>query len=170
MDRLIESRATVIFTSSSDNSTFGIIDITDLENERSYNPIKAYGDSKLAQILFTRELHRRYGQRGLAAAAFHPGHIASNFSGEPGSVFRPLYHTPIRRLWTASPEQGADTLVFLAEGTPGVDFLSREYFVKRKIARPNEQASDPDLARQLWERSEAMVRATGKMFAVRQGR
>ncbi len=158
MDRLIESQATVICTSSISNSVFGHIDPDDLENEKNYRPTKAYGDSKLAQILFTRELHRRYGYRGLAAVAFHPGNVASNFSIEPGSAFRMLYHTPIRHLWTASPEKGADTLVFLAEGQPGVDFPSGGYFVKCKVAKPNRQANDHAVARELWNRSEAMIR------------
>ncbi|MEJ2671886.1 MAG: SDR family NAD(P)-dependent oxidoreductase, partial [Deltaproteobacteria bacterium] len=158
LDRLRKSLATVIFTSSIGNSVFGNMDINDLENEKNYRPTKAYGNSKLAQILFARELHRRYGYRGLAAVAFHPGNIASNFSSEPGSVFQLLYHTPFRNLWTASPEKGADTLIFLAEGEPGVDFPSGEYFVKRKVAKPNKQANDPDLARELWNRSEVMIR------------
>lgn len=57
----------------------------------------------------------------------------------------------------ASPETGADTLVFLAEGTAGADFPSGEYFVKRKVARANKRAYDAGLARQLWDRSVAMT-------------
>ena len=157
MDRLLESRATIIFTSSGANR-FGNIDINDLESEKQYGVDRTYSDTKLAQILFTRELHRRYGNRGLAAVAFHPGMIMSNLFREARSPFRWLYHIPLAHLWTTSPEQGADTLVFLAEGTPGVDFPAGEYFVKRKVAKANKQADEPALARELWNRSEEMIK------------
>ena len=74
-------------------------------------------------------------------------------------MFGRLYHIPLlAHLWTTSPEQGADTLVFLAEGTPGVDFPAGEYFAKRKVAKTNKQADDPVLARELWNRSEEMIK------------
>ena len=72
-------------------------------------------------------------------------------------MFRSFYHTPLRLLFTVSPEKGADTLVFLAEGTPGTDFLPGEYFVRRTVHGVNKQADDAVLARELWDRSEAMV-------------
>ena len=157
LDRLLESRAMVICTSSIANRTLGNIDIDDLENEKSYSPIKAYGDTKLAQILFIRELHRRYEHRGLSAAAFHPGNIASNFSQKPGTALRIFYRPPLRYLWLTTPEKGSDTLVFLAEEEPAVDFPSGEYFVRRKIGKPNRQANRTALANELWNRSKAMI-------------
>ena len=142
LDRLIKSRATVIGTSSIGNSALGHLDIGDLENENKYSPFKAYGDSKLAQVLFTRELHRRYGQFGLAAAAFHPGNTTSKY------------------LWLESVEMGADTLAWLAGGQPGADFPPGEYFYRRKIAKPDKQALDANLARELWDRTETMLRGS----------
>jgi NAD(P)-dependent dehydrogenase (short-subunit alcohol dehydrogenase family) len=156
MPRLLESRATVIFTSSLANSG-GRVDLEDLENEKRYSARNAYSDSKLEQIVLARELNRRYGQSGLAPVVFHPGLIASNFSSEKGSAFRIIYRSPLRNLLMASSEKGADTLVFLAEGEPGVDFRPGEYYRKRKVAKPNSQADDPELARGLWQRSEVMV-------------
>ncbi len=94
LDRLIESRATVICTSSMTNR-FGNIDLDDLESERHYSATKAYCNSKLAQIMFTRELYRRYGRRGLDAAAFHPGNVASRLLYHAGSVLRWLGRGPI---------------------------------------------------------------------------
>src|SRR5512133_564318 len=64
MDRLLASRAAVINTSSAANR-FGRINLDDLDNERKYSANKAYGDAKLANILFTRELHRRYSASGI---------------------------------------------------------------------------------------------------------
>ena len=84
----------MICTSSMMNR-FGNIDLDDLESERHYSATKAYCDSKLAQIMFTRELYRRYGRRGLDAAAFHPCNVASRLRHRVGSVLRWLGRGPI---------------------------------------------------------------------------
>ena len=155
LDRLIASRATVINTSSAANR-FGRINLDDLENERKYSPNKAYGDAKLANILFTRELHRRYSGRGLVTAAFHPGVVATSFSTDSTSVMRLVYQTALKRL-LITPEKGADTLVWLAGTAAGVDWQSGEYYEKRRVRSANSQASDAGLATALWERSVDMV-------------
>jgi hypothetical protein len=56
-----------------------------------------------------------------------------------------------------TPDQGADTLVWLATATPGQDWVSGAYYAKRALAKANKQAYDAGLARQLWDRSEALV-------------
>ncbi|MET0956095.1 MAG: SDR family NAD(P)-dependent oxidoreductase [Cryobacterium sp.] len=155
LDRLVASRATVINTSSAANR-FGRINLDDLENERKYSPNKAYGDAKLANILFTRELHRRYSGRGLVTAAFHPGVVATSFSTDSTSVMRLVYQTALKRL-LITPEKGADTLVWLAGTAAGVDWQSGEYYEKRRVRSANSQASDAGLATALWERSVDMV-------------
>ncbi|CAN5689001.1 SDR family oxidoreductase [soil metagenome] len=158
LDRLIEARATVINTSSVGNRLFGHIEITDLDHERSYKAQKAYGDAKLANILFTKELHRRYHSAGISTAAFHPGPVASNFGAESeSSLLKFVYHTPLKGIALIGPEQGSDQLVWLASATPGVDWTSGEYYSKHKPGRPNKQANDPVLAEQMWERSLDMV-------------
>lgn len=157
LDRLMESRASVIATSSAANRAFGHVDLDDLDAEQGYQARKAYGDAKLENILFTKELHRRYHQRGISSAAFHPGNVATNFSHEASSPFRFIYHSPLRRL-LRTPEKGCDTMVWLATTRPGVDWTSGEYYVRRRVARANPQANDAELARLLWDRSEQMVR------------
>ncbi|MDQ6740490.1 MAG: SDR family NAD(P)-dependent oxidoreductase [Actinomycetota bacterium] len=157
MDVLVESGARVINTSSAANSFFGRLDIDDLDAERKYGTNRAYGNAKLANILFTKELNRRYGGRGLTTAAFHPGGVATNFSAASNSPMRFAY-SGITRRFMLTPEQGADTLVWLATARPGTDWISGEYYAKRKVAKANKQASDAGLARELWERSEEMVR------------
>ncbi len=154
---LIKSRATVI-CSSGFAHRFGTVDPYDLEGEARYSAIKAYCSSQLAQILFVRELYRRYGRgRGIDTAAFHPGNIASDYAREATSSLRRLYHLWTRHPWAVTPEHGADTLVLLAEGRPEVDFPSGQYFVRGKLAKPNRQAYDRMLAFELWNRSEAMI-------------
>jgi NAD(P)-dependent dehydrogenase (short-subunit alcohol dehydrogenase family) len=158
MDRLIESCTSVINTSSVGN-LFGHVDITDLDHERSYQTQKAYASAKLANILFTKELNRRYHSAGISTAAFHPGPVASNFGSESGSRLVTLvYHRPLKN-FGISPEQGSDQLVWLASAAPGVDWTSGEYYVKHRPGRANKQARDTALAEQLWERSLDMVTA-----------
>jgi NAD(P)-dependent dehydrogenase (short-subunit alcohol dehydrogenase family) len=161
LERLVESQASVLNTSSIGNRLFGHVDIDDLEAERGYRANKAYGDAKLENILFTRELHRRYHSAGISTAAFHPGGVASNFGSESGSrVVRIVYRTPLKHLALVGPEQGSDLLVWLASATPGEDWTSGEYYSGHSIARANKQAYDPALARELWDRSAAMIATT----------
>ncbi|WP_125611211.1 SDR family NAD(P)-dependent oxidoreductase [Specibacter cremeus] len=156
MDRLVESRATVINTSSRAHRVFGRFDIDDLDAERKYATNAAYGNAKVAVILFTRELQRRFGDHGIAAAAFHPGTVATSFAHGSTSSMR-MAQMPMAKRFLLTPEQGADTLVWLASTVPGVDWVPGEYYAKRRIAKSSPAASDPDLARRLWERSAAMV-------------
>jgi NAD(P)-dependent dehydrogenase (short-subunit alcohol dehydrogenase family) len=158
MDRLVVSGATVINTSSIANSVFGNLVIGDLNATRGYTPNKAYGDAKLANILFTTELHRRFHDQGLSTAAFHPGGVATGFATGSTSIMRLVYTTWLKR-FLKTPEQGADTLIWLATTKPGSDWASGEYYDKRTIAKTNKQATDPALARELWERSLVLVAA-----------
>ncbi|MFB2556678.1 SDR family NAD(P)-dependent oxidoreductase [Herbiconiux liangxiaofengii] len=155
MPRLIESRASVIATSSLAH-LYGSLDLGDLDGRQHYRPERAYGNAKLENLLFTRELHRRFHDRGVSAAAFHPGAVSTSFASSTNSGIRMLYTGVLRRL-LRTPEQGAETLVWLAAGTPGVDWQSGDYFVKRAPASIKRGADDPALARELWERSEAML-------------
>ncbi|HKI40618.1 MAG TPA: short-chain dehydrogenase, partial [Mycobacterium sp.] len=120
-------------------------------------PSAAYALCKLANILFTRELHRRHHADGLSAAVVHPGFVDTNIGDASGSRLLPfMRRTPVRRL-IATADQGADQLVWLASSTPGIDWTSGEYYAKGKIAKANRAAYVPDLARELWERSLAKI-------------
>jgi NAD(P)-dependent dehydrogenase (short-subunit alcohol dehydrogenase family) len=155
---LVAGRATVIQTASRAARLFSRFDLDDLQNTRRYAPHRAYGNGKLANVLFTQELQRRYGDQGVSAVAFHPGVVGTNFAGETTHVMRRLYHGPLRRLFTITPEQGADQLVWLAEGTPGTTFQPGAYYENRRIVpRVSREVTDPRIADELWERSAAMV-------------
>ncbi len=163
LDRLVECRASIVSTSSLGNKLFGHVDIDDLEAERGYRRQKAYGDAKLENILFTKELHRRYHSSGISTAAFHPGSVASNFGAESESrLLRIVYHTPLRHLALVTPEQGSDLLVWLASATPGQDWTSGEYYSGHSVGKANKQAYDTELARRLWDRSAAMIATTSQ--------
>ncbi|MCV7411952.1 short-chain dehydrogenase [Mycobacterium florentinum] len=151
---LLDSRATVVNTTSSSHKLVRRATVDDLENTARRGAGTAYALSKLAIVLFTRELHRRHHAGGLSAATVHPGYVNSNFGRASGSrflVFMQQY-TPQAR-FTASVDEGADQLVWLASTAPGVEWTPGEYYVKRKIAKPGRLAIDPRLAGELWERT-----------------
>lgn len=154
-DRLLESRGTVINTSSSANRV-ARVDLEDLEQEKDYKPFRAYAATKLEQILFTGEFDRRYRSHGATATAFHPGLVGSSFLNGQGAVLRAAFRSPLRRL-VPTPETGARTLVYLAEGIPGEDYETGKYYRRNKVVRANRQADDGVLALQLWNRSVAML-------------
>ena len=159
IDKLTASRATVIQTSSVAARMAGKLDIDDLDHDANFSAVRAYNATKLENILFTKELHRRYHAQGISTAAFHPGNVASSFATESASrLMRFITTNRITRAMLATPEKGADQLVWLAESQPGADWESGTYYEKRKPAkRVNRQALDADLARNLWERSEQLI-------------
>lgn len=155
LPRLIASKATVIATSSSVNRG-GRIRSDDLDAHRKYSATSAYSAAKLANILFTRELHRRYAEAGVAAVSFEPGPVASNFGTDSTALMRLLYHSVANRLLLA-PERGADTLVWLADSTPGVDWSPGLHYKKRRPAKANRSADDLALGARLWKQTQLMV-------------
>ena len=154
---LRDSRATIVNTTSSSQKLLRNVTIADLESTERQRPSVAYALAKLANILFTRELHRRYHADGLSAAVVHPGFVNTNIGIASGSRFlKIMQRTPVSRL-IATADQGADQLVWLATSTPGVDWVSGEYYSKGKIAKANHAADDPVLARELWDRTLAKI-------------
>ncbi|MFF1883770.1 SDR family NAD(P)-dependent oxidoreductase [Pseudarthrobacter sp. NPDC058196] len=157
MDTLTASSAKIINTASAANFS-GKVDLFDLNAEHGYRTFRAYGTGKLANILFTSELHRRFHEQGITTAAFHPGVVRTNFAADSTSPFRHAYKSVANR-FMLSPDQGADTMLWLINGTAGTDWISGAYYAKRALAKANRQAYDADLARGLWEKSEGLVEA-----------
>lgn len=157
-ERLEASGARVINTSSGAHR-MGRIDIPDFENERRYSPWRSYGTAKLMNILHAAEINQRF--RGVHAVSFHPGVVATGFGREGSSATRFFYESTVGKLFMISPEKGADTLVWLATSNPERDWIPGGFYIKRKLARTSPQGYDAELARQLWDRSEAAVLAAG---------
>lgn len=130
----------------------GRLDFDDLEN-RKYSIMKAYGRSKLANILFTRELARRLEGTGVTANCLHPGFVGSNFAKNNGAIAKlvMLLLKPFAR----SPEKGAETAIYLCS-SPAVEGVSGEYFVDCEIRSPRDFARNDEDARRLWEVSQRM--------------
>jgi NAD(P)-dependent dehydrogenase (short-subunit alcohol dehydrogenase family) len=152
MDTLIASKATIINTSSAANRMAGTLDLDDLKLEKGYSKFSAYGKGKLMNILFTEELNTRYYDKGISAAVFHPGVVRTNFSVDSGGISSFVYKSFLNK-FLLSPEQGADTLVWLATTEPGTDWKSGTFYEKRKIYKATKQAYDAKLAHDLWEES-----------------
>ena len=163
LPRLLPGGASVVNTSSVAHRLFGHLDLEDLDNARRYRPRKAYGDAKLANVLFTRSLHAKFHDRGLSSAAFHPGLVRSSFSAGSASSMRWFYHSPLARLAPMiSPEQGGATLAWFLTGVPGSTWTSGRYYDQdRPTARVNPQADDLALAEGLWQRSAELVGLPG---------
>jgi NAD(P)-dependent dehydrogenase (short-subunit alcohol dehydrogenase family) len=126
----------------------------DLQFERAYSSFKAYGQSKLCNILFTRELARRLEGTNVTANCLHPGVVASGFGQTYGGVFGALMG--VAHLFMISTEKGAKTQIHLAS-SPEVEGVSGKYFDKCKQRTPNEEARSDEAAARLWSISEKMT-------------
>jgi len=114
---------------------------------------RVYGRSKLCNILFTRELARRLVGSGVTANCLHPGFVASRFADEAGGLTASIIKLVKR--FSLSPEQGADTLVWLASASE-IAGVTGGYFARRKPGRLSAAAKDDAAARRLWEISEKL--------------
>lgn len=126
------------------------VDLDDLDFEQGYGSFAAYGRSKSANILFTVELARRLAGTGVTANALHPGVVATNLASTMPAPLR--WIVTLLKPVMASPEQGAETSIYLAT-SPEVDGVTGRYFVKCREATADAPATDADRARRLWARS-----------------
>ncbi len=133
----------------------GTIDFSDLMSEKSYAGWRAYGASKLANVLFTSELARRVEGTGVTANSLHPGVIASGFALNNKGIVGTLWK--LMSPFLMSSENGAKTTVFLAADA-SVAQVSGKYFSKCKQKTPSREARDVSVAKRLWEVSEKLVR------------
>lgn len=152
-------QAVVINTSSIAHQFFGHINLNDLNNShKKYKGTKAYGDAKLANILFANELDRRFHKDGLSAVSFHPGMIRTNFANDKKSWMYRVYHTVLNKVVMQSAQEGGDTLRFFIEGTPGETWESGAYYNKRQKAKKvNPQVNDLTLQQQLWAKTQKLL-------------
>lgn len=154
MPQLLANQAAVINTSSIGHRIFGQMDINDLNNRRNFSAHKAYGDAKLANVLFTGSLHAKFADQGLTSVAFHPGNVRTNFAEGTTSAIRLLYRTRLKRLMLIGPDKGGSHLEWFINGTPGETWVSGQYYDQRSLtAKVNPQIHDAELAEALWQRS-----------------
>ncbi len=128
----------------------------DLQSGRHYRPMRVYGQSKLANMLFTLELARRLEGSGVTANSLHPGTVRTGYGGDGDTRGLLAFGIKISSPFFLSPAKGARTSVYLAS-SPEVAGVSGEYFVKCKPRRPKPWAQDGDAAERLWGVSEQLV-------------
>lgn len=158
LPRLLRARGAVITTSSVAHRLFGHLDVDDLDNARRFSANKAYGDAKLANVLFTKSLHTRFHADGLSAVAFHPGTVRTNFAADSSSLMRLVYRSVLGRILLTGVEEGGSILRWFIDGTPDETWYSGAYYDERRLSRRvNPQVDDPALAEALWRKSAELV-------------
>jgi len=155
-ERLIASAPARIVSTASRAHVGHSLDFDDLQFARSYSTIGAYGRSKLANILFTRELARRLAGTGVTANCLHPGLVSTGLGQRTGGFFGAVVRFYFF-LFAGPPEPGAETIVYLAS-SPDVAAITGGYFVPvGRQAEPSAAARDDLAARRLWDESERIT-------------
>lgn len=132
----------------------GTMDFGDLGFEHGYQIMRAYGRSKLANVLYTRELARQLADSQTTANALHPGAVATNiWSGAPAFA-RPVL--ALAKRFMVTPDDGGARIAYLAD-SPEVEGRSGGYYAKDRIKRPSKLALDDDLVQRLYTESRHMV-------------
>jgi NAD(P)-dependent dehydrogenase (short-subunit alcohol dehydrogenase family) len=146
---LIASAPARVVTVASAAHVGARIPFDDLQQSRTrYRAFRVYGQTKLANILFTYELARRLQGTGVTANAAHPGFVATNFGKGDGGWLR--YGIALARPFAITPERGAQTSIYLAT-SPEVAEVSGRYFASCKPVRSSRESYDEAAARRLWE-------------------
>jgi NAD(P)-dependent dehydrogenase (short-subunit alcohol dehydrogenase family) len=161
LDRIVASAPARIVNVSSRAHLRASIDFGDLDLRSGYQGMDAYSRSKLANILFTRELARRLEGSGVTVNCLHPGVVRSDFgsNGDLGGVMGVGW--AVMQPFLLSPKEGADTSIYLAS-SPDIEGTSGQYFDRRRVARTSSRAHDAEAAARLWRVSAEKVGLAGR--------
>lgn len=158
LDRLKANAPSRVVTVSSMAHAGQKLDFADItHSKQSYSPWRAYGESKLANAMFTYALARRLAGTGVTANTLHPGVVNTNFAKNNGGLMK-LAMT-IFSPFEITPAKGAETSVYLASA-PEVADVSGKYFVKGKPAKSSPASYDESAQERLWQLSEEMAALT----------
>lgn len=153
-ERLLASAPARIINTASAAHQGATLDFDDLQSAKSFGAMKAYGRSKLCNILFTRELARRLRGTHVTANSLHPGFVATRFADQSGGLISRLVW--LAKFFAISPTKGAETIVYLAS-SPDVAEITGQYFYKYLPTTPSSLAQDDQAALELWRRSAALA-------------
>lgn len=153
---LENTSASRIINVASDAHRYGEFDPGNLQLERGYSASKAYGNSKLFNIMFTHHLNKLLNDKDITTYCLHPGVVNTGFASESDSWFAKLFN--LARFMMKSPEAGARTSIYLCT-EPGIEHLSGAYFADCSPKNPKtEVATNDDACKKLWEASKEMVK------------
>ena len=138
-----------IVSTASDAHRGAKLDFDDLQSAKSYSGFSVYGESKLCNILFNRELAKRLQGSGVTANCLHPGFVATRF-GDNNPGFLGVAIRIAKPLAALSPEKGAETIIYLAS-SPQVEGKSGGYYYKCAPATPTKEAQSDADAKRLWD-------------------
>jgi retinol dehydrogenase 12 len=155
IDLIVASAPARIVNVSSGAHLSGEIDFEDLECRRRYWGLRAYSQSKLANVLFTYELARRLEGKPVTANVLHPGYVATQF-GHNNNLFVRWGIKFSQLIGGRTPEEGARTSVYLAS-SPEVEGVTGRYYVDSQPRRSSAASYDLEIAKRLWEVSETMT-------------
>ena len=153
---LLKSKGPKIINVSSEAHRAAKVDLSNLNYEKSrYSSFNAYANVKLFNILFTKSLIDRFGEKGLTSYALHPGVVNTNFGKEADGIFNIFWK--LAKPFMISPKEGAKTTIFLAKSKIPQK-QNGFYFKKNKPLVPSGLARSKDLREKLWEKSEEMLK------------
>ena len=153
-ERLLASAPARIINTASGAHQGATLDLDDLQSAKSFGARKAYGQSKLCNILFTRELAHHLKGTGVTANCLHPGFVATRFGDQSGGLISRLVW--FAKFFAISPAKGAETITYLAS-SPDVRETTGQYFYKSASTMPSSAAQDDRSALLLWQRSAALA-------------
>lgn len=150
LDRLKATPGARVVSTASGAHKAGKIDFEDLQLETSYRASRAYGTSKLCNILFTRELAGRLKGSGVTANCLHPGFVGTRFGqNNANNIFMKAIARVVMS-FGLRPKNGAKTIIYLAS-SPDVANINGEYFYKCKVSKRSPAARDDAAAKRLWD-------------------
>ena len=148
-DRLLASAPARVVNTASHAHKGARLNFDDLQIKNGYSGFRAYGRSKLCNILFTRELARQLTGTGVTANCLHPGFVATRFGDQSAQGFASHVFRFFKK-FAISPEKGAETIIYLASSDAPAA-VSGAYFYKCQETAPSRAAQDDQAARRLWQ-------------------
>ncbi len=150
-ERLLASAPARVVNVASDAHKSARLNFNDLQSD-NYSGFPVYGRSKLCNILFTRELAKRWKDTGVTANSLHPGFVSTRFGDESGGLLS--FGVRVAKMFAIPPEKGAETIIYLASADEVGNGL---YYYKCRPETPAKKAQDNETAQRLWRESEKIA-------------
>jgi NAD(P)-dependent dehydrogenase (short-subunit alcohol dehydrogenase family) len=154
LDILKASAPSRIVNVTSDAHNGAKVNFEDLQGEKKFSGWQAYGQSKLAMILFTHELAKRLDGTGVTVNSAHPGVVRTNFANNNGLV---TFGFRLMRPFFISPKTAAKRILYVAT-SPELEGVTGEYFTKMHEAKSSQESYEDDSAKRLWQISEQLTK------------